>query len=89
MKNVFQAYRHVLVIHLGFWLCFGCESETSVGETLTEAEVGTSHESRLGVVGLASRLSLGHAARACLGKFPWKFKKVQKTEKLHNCNLEL
>ena len=77
------------MIHPGFWLCFGCESETSVGETLTEAEVGTSHESRLGVVGLASRLSLGHAARACLGKFPWKFKKVQKTEKLHTCNLEL
>ena len=44
-------YRHVLVIHLGFWLCFGCESETSVGETLTEALVGTSYESLSGVVG--------------------------------------
>ena len=71
-------YRHVIVIHPGFWLCFGCESETSVGETLTEAEVGTSHESRLGVVGFASRLSHGHAPPACLGNFSGKFKKVRK-----------
>ena len=52
------------MIHPGFWLCFGCESETSVGETLTEAEVGTSHESDPGVVGWAGRLSQGQATRA-------------------------
>ena len=40
--------------------------------------MGTSHESRLGVVGFASRLSHGHAPPACLGNFSGKFKKVRK-----------
>ena len=39
-------------------------SDEKQNETLTEAEVGTSHESDPGVVGWAGRLSQGQATRA-------------------------
>ena len=42
--------------------------------------MGTSHESRLGVVGLASRLSQGKAH--CLGYFPRETLKTKKNEKI-------
>ena len=53
-------------MHGRFWpgVLGAAESLATKNETLTEAEVGTSHESDPGVVGWAGRLSQGQATRA-------------------------